>query len=162
MKDIYLISDPHFSDWDMLAVCNRPFGQLTEMNETIVERWNSVVRPQDHVYCLGDVAMKRKELEIVRRLNGHKRLIFGNHDIFEYKEYVKVGFQKLMAYRVLDNVIMSHIPIALTSMGRFLGNIHGHIHTSPDLVGPYLNVSVEKINYTPIHFDEAKSRLENK
>lgn len=159
MKDIYLISDPHFFDEDMLTLCGRPFGCVSAMNESIIDRWNKVVRPQDHVYCLGDIAMRRRELEIVKRLNGHKRLIFGNHDIFDYEEYALVGFKKLMAYRVLDNVIMSHIPISSTSMGRFLGNIHGHIHNAPRLVGPYLNVSVENINYTPIHFDEAKKQL---
>jgi calcineurin-like phosphoesterase family protein len=163
MKDIYVISDPHFSDWDMLSVHvgNRPFNQLTDMNEELVARWNSVVRPQDHVYCLGDVAMKRRHLGIVHRLQGHKRLIFGNHDIYEFKEYVHVGFQKLMGYRVLDNIIMSHVPIALSSMGRFRGNIHGHLHNN-FLRGPYLNVCVERINYTPIHFDEAKKLLQDK
>ncbi len=157
--NLFLISDPHFSHENIIRYCNRPFASAAEMDEVIVERWNSVVRPQDHVYCLGDVAMKRAQLSIVKRLNGHKRLLFGNHDIYDYKEYVAVGFKKLAAYRVLDNCILSHIPISGDSLGRFTGNIHGHVHDNPSPVGPYLNVCVEKINYTPIPFEQAKKQL---
>jgi calcineurin-like phosphoesterase family protein len=48
------------------------------------------------------------------------------------------------------------------SMGRALGNAHGHIHEKPSPPGPYLNVSVESINYTPISLEEARKRLTEK
>src|ERR1017187_9055572 len=97
---IYLLSDPHFSHENIIRYCNRPFQHAEDMDEFMVAQWNAVVRPTDHVYCLGDVVLKRKNLHIISRLQGKKRLIFGNHDIYEYQDYAKAGFQKMMSYRV--------------------------------------------------------------
>ena len=52
------------------------------MNETIIERWNSLVKPEDTVYHLGDVIMGDLEagLPLVKSLNGKIKLTLGNHD----------------------------------------------------------------------------------
>lgn len=52
------------------------------MNETILERHNAVVGADDLVWVLGDVAMGSiaESLPFLRRFNGHKILIAGNHD----------------------------------------------------------------------------------
>ncbi len=135
----------------------------------MIEKWNEVVRPQDHVWHLGDVTMKHKEyLKHIRRLNGHKRLVMGNHDLGTVQEYLAAGFQKIAGYRVLDGFIASHIPISAGSLGQFHGNIHGHTHgnpvtwerslTSGGSPDPrYVNVCVEAIDYTPISLEQIKS-----
>ncbi len=130
----------------------------------MIEKWNEVVRPQDHVWHLGDVTMKHKEyLKHIRRLNGHKRLVMGNHDLGTAQEYLAAGFQKIAGYRVLDGFIASHIPIHPESFSRFHGNIHGHTHGNNMLRSPhhpdprYVNVCVEAIDYTPISLEEIKS-----
>jgi len=52
------------------------------MNEAIVGMWNELVRPDDTVYHLGDVALGKldESLPLVGRLNGFKVLVPGNHD----------------------------------------------------------------------------------
>lgn len=53
------------------------------MTETLIQRWNSVVKPEDEVWIVGDFSMKldaKKQAEVLRRLNGVKNLILGNHD----------------------------------------------------------------------------------
>lgn len=177
MANLFFISDTHFGHSNILTFSKgaesaemlRPgFRDVLDMNEFIVENWNKTVRPQDHVYHLGDVAMKRQELAIVRRLNGHKRLIFGNHDIFEYQEYAKVGFEKVMGMRVMEGLVFTHVPIHPMNLGRFKMNVHGHMHDKivmhPLMNLPdhrYLNVSVEQINYTPISLDEIRKHANN-
>ncbi len=116
----------------------------------------SVVNPQDKVYVLGDVTISRKRssLDIVSQLNGHKRLVMGNHDVQPVSAYLDAGFEKVMAYRVLDNILFSHIPIHPSQFVRFRGNVHGHMHDAslwPDT--RYLNVCVEMTNYLPVSFD---------
>ena len=128
VMNIFVTSDTHFGHANIIGYCGRPFGSVSEMDEELVSRWNSVVKAQDHVYHLGDVTMRKADLSIVRRLNGHKRLVFGNHDIFDYKDYVAAGFQKLMGMRVLSGLLLSHVPVHPGSMGRFAANVHGHIH----------------------------------
>jgi calcineurin-like phosphoesterase family protein len=131
------------------------------MDEAMIERWNAVVTPQDHVYHLGDVAIKIKDLRaLAGKLNGHKRLLCGNHDVFHTKEYQKVGFEKVSAYRVFGDVVCSHIPIHERSLKqRWLGNIHGHIHEQPSFGPRYLNICVEQTNYAPISLEDAVARL---
>lgn len=128
----------------------RNFSSVEEMDEHMVEKWNSVVRPQDHLYHLGDVVMRQQVLDTVMpRLNGHKRLVRGNHDIFRTKHYLRY-FDEIYGLRVLDNMIFSHIPIHPESLGRFKGNIHGHTHGQHALGGKYIDVSVEAVDYTPV------------
>lgn len=136
MKEIFLVSDTHFTH---MGVCKftrsdgvtklRPWTTPEEMDEAMVEKWNAVVKPHDKVYHLGDVVMRVKDLDIMRRLNGDKVLIRGNHDIFDMKDYAK-HFRDIRGCHVLDGLIMSHIPLHPESLGRFGCNIHGHTHAN--------------------------------
>jgi calcineurin-like phosphoesterase family protein len=110
--------------------------------------------------------MKKPHLAIVKRLNGKKRLIFGNHDIFEAKDYFEVGFQKVMGMRIMEDMIFTHVPIYSEGMERFKRNVHGHLHTklvrkesSGQVDDRYLNICVEQVNYTPVSLDEIKAKL---
>ena len=164
---IFLVSDTHFGHANILTFRGlngqriRPeFTDVEEMDETMVENWNAVVRPCDLVYHLGDVVMHKHSLAIVKRLNGHKRLVLGNHDGFVVKAYQQAGFQKIFGSRKLDNLLLTHIPVHPLSIPQWaLGNVHGHIHER-DSFGPrYLNVSVERTNYAPIPIEVAKQLL---
>lgn len=52
------------------------------MNEGLIERWNNKVSKNNVIYILGDLSFGRgnQTFEIVKRLNGKKRFILGNHD----------------------------------------------------------------------------------
>lgn len=189
MKNFWVISDTHFShtnSWEKFKLADgsplRPFTSTEEMDETMVERWNAVVKPNDHVYHLGDVAISKRGLEYVRRLNGHKRLIRGNHDIHSDKLYREVGFEQIHGVRVfVDKWIFSHIPLHPSSVtGRFRVNVHGHLHAGfvPTIasVGPgitdceytnepdprYFCACVEQVNYTPVSFDELEVKIQER
>lgn len=171
--ELWFISDTHFGHKAMLKFMSpdgtlmRPFDSVEEMDELMVQRWNEVVRPSDHVYHLGDVTMRREFLPIVKRLNGHKRLIFGNHDIYEYQHYANVGFKKLMSYRKFGNIVFSHIPIHPMSLGKPDGaeprwNAHGHVHTNGSPQGRYVNLCVELTNYRPLALYEVRKQIEER
>lgn len=174
--NIFLISDTHWGHRGVTEFLNddgtklRPWDNVEEMDEALVENWNKVVRPKDKVYHLGDVVINRKALKIMERLNGEKVLIRGNHDIFRLEEYTPY-FYDIRGSHKLDNFILSHIPIHENSVARWCGgNIHGHLHNERvrrrmmeygNCVGTevdprYYCVSVEQINYTPIAFEDLK------
>jgi calcineurin-like phosphoesterase family protein len=126
----------------------------------MIKAWNSVVSPRDKVYHLGDVAMpKKRSLDILGELNGDKVLIKGNHDTFKLSDYSKF-FRDIRAYHIMNKYILSHVPIHDESVGRFAGNIHGHLHHRRVLrngkIDPRYNcVSVEHLpNYAPILFEK--------
>jgi calcineurin-like phosphoesterase family protein len=162
----WVIADPHFGHQGM---CNfrsddgskiRPWDTAEEMDEALVANWNSVVRPQDRVYLLGDVAMKRAALPILGRLTGRKVLVKGNHDIFVLKDYLPY-FDDIRACVVRKRSILTHIPIHESSVGRFKLNIHGHMHEKSLPDPRYVCVSVEQINYTPINLDIVEQTKEH-
>jgi calcineurin-like phosphoesterase family protein len=172
---LWFISDTHFGHYNMACVFKdadgkliRGFSSVEEHDERMVAEWNSRVKPSDHVYHLGDVAMKPGMLQIVKRLNGHKRLVRGNHDIFKTKKYLEVGFEEIYGVRVLDNLLFTHIPVHPESLGRFKANVHGHIHEKvyPPVVRygdrpntPYINICVEHTGYAPVTLEDIRTCL---
>jgi calcineurin-like phosphoesterase family protein len=144
------------------------------MDEDMVRMWNETVRPTDKVYHLGDVVINRKSLGIMRRLNGDKVLIRGNHDIFRDEEY-REHFRELRAYHVMNGMILSHIPLHPESLGRFGVNIHGHTHTNRVMLRTrwgntdkfdevidtrYHCVCVEQTDFRPILFEDVIKRIQ--
>lgn len=174
--NVFVIADTHFGHRSLVEGRPQPdgsriimpggrdtdFATVEEMDETMVERWNSVVGPGDKVYHLGDVCIAKKSLKILARLNGRKTLIAGNHDIFNTKEYL-VYFDNMRAGRVFDGLLLTHVPVHPYQLqvngGRFSYNIHGHTHRHfvEGNWGGYINVCVEHWEYTPIPMDIIRS-----
>ena len=107
---------------------------------------------------------KNRILPILSRLNGHKRLVRGNHDIFKTADYLQY-FEEIYGVRVIDKIIFSHIPIHEDSLGRFRACCHGHLHSNlvmkdGQIDTRYINVSCEQLdNYTPISLEELNKRI---
>ncbi len=163
MTNIFFISDTHFGHVNIINFKDkkgdpiRPYSSVEEMDEALIKNWNSVVKPQDKIYHLGDVAIPRKGLDCLARCNGDKVLVRGNHDIFKLNDYTKY-FRDVRGYVTIENYLCSHIPIHPESKARFKKNIHGHLHSNNLADDFYINVSVEQINFTPISFEELKNK----
>ena len=161
MPSVWLTSDTHFGHVGVTRFLRsdgtklRPWDNVADMDEALVENWNKTVRPTDKVYHLGDVVINRKALNILHRLNGDKVLIKGNHDIFRLEDYTTY-FRDIRAYHVMDNLILSHIPVHPDSKGRFNGNIHGHLHSNVMSDPWYQCVCVEQTDFKPILFEEVR------
>jgi calcineurin-like phosphoesterase family protein len=81
MSDIYLTSDLHFYHANVIKYCNRPFTDVEHMNESLINNWNSVVKPDDQIIVVGDFSLAFRPVEVITpRLNGVKFLVPGNHD----------------------------------------------------------------------------------
>jgi calcineurin-like phosphoesterase family protein len=162
MVKIWLISDTHFGHENIIRYCGRPFASAAEMDQVMIERWNATVRPQDHVYHLGDVAMGSTHLHrVLPCLHGHKRLVLGNHDnMAPMKQYVQY-FDKILAWRKFDTLILTHVPIHRESFGKATVNVHGHTHQHPAYPGGYINVCVEHTEYAPVALDAVIERAKH-
>ena len=91
----------------------RPWDDVFEMEEELISRWNRVVGPSDKVYHLGDVAIPRRGLQVLERLNGDKVLIRGNHDIFKMSDYT-THFRDIRGCHYLDRCILTHVQFILS------------------------------------------------
>lgn len=173
-------SDWHIFHENIITFCDRPFKNADEMTEALIERHNALVKPEDHFTSLGDVTMIRgsranqlRMINTVKRFNGHKRLILGNHDHFPVEVYLEAGFEKIYAMHMIDNIRFTHIAIHPDSMGQASANVHGHIHnqkaSSPvfrwgadnvvNAVKPYINISLEETDYRPLTLGMIKERI---
>jgi calcineurin-like phosphoesterase family protein len=189
MSNVFFASDHHFGHGNILNFFKadgitplRPFANVVEHDETLIDNHNRIVGPKDVVYLLGDVAIPRKGLQQVKRLNGRLRLIMGNHDPFVKnfnRDYADVGFEQIEAFHKFDRFVATHIPVHSDSLStRWHVNVHGHLHDNvvrlpyrvdartgmikySDNPDPrYINVCMEKINYTPISLEEINARLD--
>lgn len=165
MSNVFLISDTHFFHERVIGFSKRPFSNVDEMNEAMVDNWNKVIGKRDTVWHLGDLCFgPPRNLQIVQRLHGQKNLILGNHDQYGIRAYTDL-FNKIEAAKKYDGYLLTHIPIHPDEFYRWEGNVHGHLHVKEVLKSPhhpdkrYFNVSVEKIGYTPIAWEEIKKRM---
>jgi calcineurin-like phosphoesterase family protein len=182
MNNIWFISDTHFNHSNILTFKDndgnliRPdFKDVDHMNQTMVDNWNQLVKPQDKIYHLGDVSFgnAKRMTDILARLNGKKRLIMGNHDTYDIQSYA-AHFQKIGSWRQFKDMpipfICSHYPLHDDALyGRnTVFNVHGHIHqrvvTKKDTNVPdkrYINICVEKTNYSPVHIDDLLKKMKD-
>jgi len=176
MKRRFVVSDHHFLHDRVYAFTNakgqriRPWAEnAAQADEMMIEAHNSVVRQQDTVYFGGDVAIKAKGLELLRRMNGRKILIRGNHDIFRMKQYAE-HFADIRGTHKIDRLILSHYPLHRGSIPHWCkANVHGHTHGNDVLrrrwfgarqADPlYINVCVEKLpGLAPLDIEEILDR----
>ncbi len=168
MSKIYFIADTHFGDKNIIKYEGRPFKDVEEMNNVLIENWNNTVGSMDTIFVVGDFISDSRYLDIIHRLKGKIKLIVGNHDIPLIDDYRRYGNVEVFEYPIiLDNFWMiSHEPLYITENSPY-ANIFGHIHNNP----MYLTVStrsycvcVERNNFKPICFDYIKKmvREENK
>lgn len=177
---IFYTSDNHFGHERINELADRPFASVAEADEAMIERWNSVVGPDDTVYILGDVAMGSLEesLAKVARLEGLKFLVPGNHDrvstLYRGSEAKKGEWR--VAYREaglrvlppeMDTMLgdtcvtLCHFPFDGDSHGedRYASSrpvnvgqilLHGHTHSKDRIRGRQVHVGVDAWDFTPV------------
>ena len=160
MVKIYFIADTHFGEERIRKYENRPFKNAAQMDSELIRRWNDKVRPEDTVYILGDFGADGYEAEMLRKLNGKKILVKGNHDIKSNEEYRSFGFSEVYDCPIIIDGfwILSHDALYVNENMPY-ANLFGHVHNSPivkDYSKQHYCVSVERIDYSPVDFEKIK------
>jgi len=176
---IYFTADQHFGHANIIKLCSRPFSDVQEMDETLIENWNRRVTNGDTIYIIGDLFFRNMvpTEEYLMRLKGKKHLILGNHD----KTWIrKVDIAKyFLSVDTLTEIgdgqhklILCHYPMmSWNAMSRGSYMIHGHIHentnaqywpllqNNPNI----LNAGVDINCFTPVPFEEMlENNIEHK
>ncbi len=159
----FFIADTHFGHKNIINYEKRPFQNIREMDEFMINKWNEVVSSNDIVYHLGDVSFynKEKTKEIISKLNGKKVLIKGNHDDRSNEWFREVGFDEVSEYPiVLDEwVILQHEPPTYINDFMPYYYLYGHVHGTEmyqSVTKSSACVCVERWGYAPVDIDEIK------
>ncbi|MBO4461554.1 MAG: metallophosphoesterase [Lachnospiraceae bacterium] len=163
----YYIADLHFCHGNLNDNMDcRGFSSVEEMNQHMIDKWNSRVRSNDEVVILGDfcISTTGKEVnEILARLKGRKYLIVGNHDKYiERRSFDQSQFKWIENYKeIKDNkrkVILSHYPIMcyngqyhFDSEGPKTYMLYGHVHNTYDEV--LVNNYIKEVSKHTRHID---------
>lgn len=175
----FFTSDTHFSHRNIIKYCNRPFKDEKEMDETLIMNWNSVVRPEDTIYHLGDVGFtdEDKLYRILKRLNGSIHLIWGNHDkVIKKSNLLRSRFDstsELKKVYIQDDrhpkgryeITLCHFAMRVWDKSHH-GSLHlyGHSHgTLPDdPTALSLDVGVDSWDFRPVSLDQINATMKNK
>lgn len=175
MAEIFFTSDTHFGHNKEFLYSKRGFSSAIEHGETIVENWNSIVKPGDDVWHLGDLMLSKENEELAKKwvssLNGNIHLIIGNHDTDariemyknELKNIVSIDFGARFRYNGLS-FWMYHYPMYTKNEGHPEDNIktsllclHGHTHQTTNFTGDIKNVyhvGLDSHNNTPVNIED--------
>lgn len=167
MSNTFVVSDLHVSHRNIISLCNRPFSSVEEMDDYLIDRWNSVVKPGDLVYNLGDFCWYNCDFEsLLRKLNGQQILIKGNHDSKKVqkchlwtavKSDVNITINK-------THIHMYHYPIQFRQWNKgfhdgihFHGHVHGTLPYTPGCwdVGIDYKTNIELYDRAPIPIEDA-------
>lgn len=172
MSNIYVQSDTHFSHHNIRTLCNRPFESTEEMDKYMIDRWNSCVKSGDLVYHLGDICWYNCDHEdLLRRLNGQKILIKGNHDSKKVQKCHLWQSVKSDLNITINKVHVHgyHYPLREWNK-KFHGGVHfyGHVHNNIPRVEGSWEVGVDnpvnilKYDWAPIPIEEAVELAQTK
>lgn len=167
-------SDPHWGHTNILQLAHRPFSDIHEMNDALISNYNRIVKPDDHVLWLGDCFFKggkEWKQETMKRLNGRKSLLLGNHDT-GMASMLSLGFELVIDDTIM--ISMDGVPCRIchySSVSRVDDErykdrlppkvkgewlIHGHTHSNIKMEGNRICVCCDAWDYGPVRMEWVK------
>lgn len=166
-NSVFFTSDNHWGHQNVIKYCNRPYTSVEQMDEDLIVKWNETVGKDDHIYILGDIFFCNAERaeHVLRRLNGVKTLIYGNHDKTirsnkHLQSYFAGGCHDLLekSFKVGDDkikIVMCHYAMKVWN-GSHYGSLmlYGHSHgTLPDDGSRSMDVGVDAHGMKPVSIE---------
>lgn len=177
MVNTFFTADHHLGHANIIRFCSRPFANVGEMDQALIDAWNAVVGPEDIVYHLGDFTLADSLSPWIHALRfGALKIVPGGHDWRWMKH-----FDQSLGYRIeilpplvtLEFpsggkyprvVVLCHYPMLSWDRSHYGSlHLHGHSHgTIPDDVsgdiqlppgrqkGRRIDVGVDRWNFAPV------------
>jgi len=170
----YFTADWHLYHDSIMEYCSRPYKDISQMHKMLQFIHNRIISPKDEVWVLGDVTMLSSEHAMkvgkeIKKFNGIKHLILGNHDEWRAHSYENAGFWTVHTAMWFEykgfTFYMMHDPAKYTVIENNPKAIMlcGHIHKLFKHLLPekrIINVGVD-VWETPPSFDEICDLLSN-
>lgn len=187
-QNIHFASDFHIGHKNIIKFDNRPFSDVDEMHQVLINNWNSCVGKDDIVFYLGDFSFKNRNLAkwFKDKLNGKIYFIMGNHD--RINEISGLGFEKVFGdstalgganifikdedcKKGYQEITLCHYAIlSWKNSHHGAWHLHGHSHQSlaknPEMAWFYkrkvIDVGVNGCDYKPLSYKEVKKIMGEK
>ena len=183
MSKNFWTSDTHFGHNNILKYCNRPFSNVYDHDETILDNINSMVGVDDHLYHIGDFCMGNPAdyLDRIKCRNIH--FVVGSHDkqMWRYKGRFVEFSEKIASVINGQLIVMTHCAHLVWEKSHYgswhlFGHSHGKLGNSRDnFTDEYkaalslllsrmkaLDVGVDTHNFLPYSEEELKEIMDGK
>jgi calcineurin-like phosphoesterase family protein len=165
----FFTADHHFGHANIIKYCDRPYSKVLDMDNDLIEKWNSVVGGSDVVYYVGDFSLK--DLETVRyyfsKLNGRVRVLDGSHDrwISEYSRDRGPGLitkhDKVLTVEIEDKpIILCHYAMRSWDRSHYATwHIFGHHHGKLEPYGLSFDIGVDCWDFYPVSLEQVAEKM---
>ncbi len=156
----FFTADLHFYHKNIIKYINRPFDNVINMNNHYIKKWNAVVDKKDNIYVIGDFAFTgRNNIEkLLRKLNGIKHLIIGNHD--DKRSINANGWKSINNLKQIkiegQTIILCHYGLRFWNKSHY-GSwcLYGHSHGKSEAINNSFDVGIDVWD-KPLSFEEVK------
>ncbi len=159
----FFTSDEHYGHANVIRFNNRPFKDVYDMTERLIENHNSKVSDSSNnttIHC-GDFhwSNTRKEAQkVIDRLNGNHVFLMGSHD----KWLKNSPHHETWEHRINGQpVICGHYSMRVWAKSHY-GSWHlfGHSHGKLGSFGKSFDCGVDSHDYFPLTFDEVRGIMD--
>lgn len=133
MGSTWITSDLHFDHRRICELAKRPFDNVEDMNESLIESWRRYVEPSDRIFVVGDFGFTKGPdlVKLWKALPGEKHLVIGNHDernpqIMALPWYTKGHIVKIKERGM--RLLACHYPMTTWAYPDTYVHVHGHSH----------------------------------
>ena len=180
----FFTADLHLAQKNMTKAgenfCNSPFKDEADRQEQMIERWNSKVPKGGIVIILGDCTSSMRFLEdFLKRTNGEKHLVVGNHDEdWSFNRFKTAGFSRCDIRRtvcvkdpdgnfehanggpVVQEIICDHYPLRTWKKKPYgAWHLYGHVHNNFTSHDKSFDIGVDCWDYYPQSYAEVKAYM---
>lgn len=161
---------PHLGHKNILKLDNRPFSDIDQHDDFLIDEYNKLVDTNDMVYIMGDIAWKQSYenyKSIFNRLKGRKQVLVGNHDgkqalIRCQKDgLIENVWDKKIIQIENDTIVLQHMPLREWDMF-YHGSYHLYSHTHgniPDYCKS-TDTSIKCWEWQPVEWTEIKQYID--
>lgn len=163
-------ADWHLFHANIIKYCNRPFKNIFEMDDTILNRLNEKVQENDSLYFLGDMGLTKPNilnwwLDKVKCKNIY--FIPGNHD----KTALLIKDRFIWTKNLIDiyvdeqAITLCHFAMRVWHKSHYgawmlYGHSHGTLPDDPNSLS--IDVGVDTNNFYPYSMEDIRKRMNKK
>ncbi len=153
----FFTADLHLNHDKVALFTGRPFANIVDHDQHMIEQINRVVGRNDRLYILGDVSWRALSVEMDKIVCRDKHLIYGNHDRHNFGKYFKTAEDVTEIKIQEQKFFLSHYPHAYWPASH-RGSIHlyGHMHNQREAT---LNALFPGRRSMDVGIDSAKALL---
>ena len=161
-KKVFFTSDEHYGHKNIIKFCNRPYDSVDEMNQDIIDKFNSVVPSNGLTIHAGDFLLGKsvKSQDIISSLAGRHIFIKGSHDKWSdgasHHEIIELTIDK-------QPIIICHYAMRVWARSHYNSwHLYGHSHGGLPPEGKSWDIGVDSNDFYPLSYDDIKTIMKDR